>query len=232
LEREIPGAIRLDQYNNPLNIAAHFKSTAPELFEQMDGRVDVFVAGASTGGTISGVGRFLKKATEDHVRIVLADPLSSGIRNAIETGNWDGPEGQKATEIEGIGKNNHVECMDLKVVDQVIRVCDQDAFLTARRMAREAGLLCGLSSGANVWAALQVAEQVTEKTRIVTILPDGGVKYMSKLFDDEWLISKGVLTAEDLAGEISRKESGCTPVGYEHLLETATLEKLAFIESE
>jgi len=195
LEHEIPGAVRLDQYNNQLNTEAHYLTTGKEIWEQTGGNVDYFVAGASTGGTISGAGKYLKEATNQNVRVVLSDPNGSCYFNKIKNDSFT--VNGKKTQIEGIGKNYSCECMHFETVDDAYLVEDIDAITTARRMASEEGLLCGLSSGANVWTALQLAAKATQPTTIVTVLPDGGLKYLSKLYNPKWLGSCGFISQED-----------------------------------
>jgi len=195
LEREIPGAVRLDQYNNQLNTEAHYMTTGSEIWRQTNGNIDYFVAGASTGGTISGVGKYLKEASSDRVQIVLSDPNGSCYFNKIKNGSFT--VNNKKTQIEGIGKNYSCECMHYDVVDDAILVEDIDAITIARRMASEEGILCGGSSGANVWAALQLAAKATTPTTIVTVLPDGGLKYLSKLFNPKWLGSFEFVSEEE-----------------------------------
>jgi len=195
LEREIPGAVRLDQYNNQLNMEAHYLTTGPEIWAQTGGNVDILVAGASTGGTISGTGKFLKEASNNHTKVVCSDPNGSCYFNKVKYDQFT--VNDKKTQIEGIGKNYSCECMHFDVVDDAILVEDNDAITTARRMASEEGILCGLSSGANVWAALQLAEKATVPTTIVTILPDGGLKYLSKLYNPKWLSSFKFISTDE-----------------------------------
>jgi len=192
LEREIPGAVRLDQYNNLLNIEAHYLTTGPEIWNQTEGKVDYFVAGASTGGTVSGVGSYLKEVSNNHVKVIISDPNGSCYYNRVVNGTME--TNGKKTQIEGIGKNYICECMKFEFVDDAITVEDVDAITTARRMAMEEGILCGGSAGANVWAALQIAAKVTEPTTIVTVLPDGGLKYLSKLFNPQWLSANSIIS--------------------------------------
>jgi cystathionine beta-synthase len=198
LEAEIDGAVRLDQYNNQLNVEAHYRSTGPEIWRQTGGRVDTFVCGASTGGTISGIGRFLKEASDGRVRVLVADPSrGSALLNRVQSGEFRAAPG--STQIEGIGKAYHVDCTHFDVIDDGIAVPDDAAFRTARLMAQREGILCGISSGANVYAALQLAEQATEPTVIVTVLPDSGSKYFSKLFDADFLGEHQLATDDELA---------------------------------
>jgi len=191
----IPGAIRLDQYNNPLNVEAHYKTTGPEIWAQTKGNIDYFVAGASTGGTVSGVGKCLKEKSGGKVQVVIADPQGSCLYNYKKTGLFqvEEKEKRKGTQIEGRGKDYQVKCMNFDVVDEAIKVSDYDAFLTARRLASEEGLLCGGSSGANVWVSMEIAKSCTKPTKIVTILPDGGLKYLSKIFNSVWLAEHGLI---------------------------------------
>jgi len=195
LAKEIPGAVRLDQYNNMLNVEAHYLTTGPEIWQQTEGKLDYFVAGASTGGTISGVGSFLKETSNNAVQVVLADPNGSCYFNRVKNGISQ--VNGKNSQVEGVGKSYTCECMRFEYVDDAILVEDIDAFTTARRMASEEGILCGGSSGANVWAALQLANRATKPTNIVTVLPDGGFKYLSKVFNSSWLSSHDLISEED-----------------------------------
>jgi len=190
----IPGSVRLDQYNNPLNTEAHYRTTGPEIWNQTNGKIDYLVAGASTGGTVSGTGRFLKEKSEGRVKVVISDPHGSCLYNYKKTGSFQLGEQEKgkSTQIEGIGKNYKVNNMHFDVIDDAIKVSDREAFMTAQRLAKEEGLLCGGSSGANVWSAIQLAKTCTKPTVIVAILPDGGIKYLSKIFNPVWLAEHGI----------------------------------------
>src|SRR5205085_12321820 len=149
LARELPGAWKPDQYSNPANPRSHYETTGPELWTQTDGRITTFVTGAGTGGTISGVGRYLKEASGGRVRIVAADPEGS-----VYSGGTGRPY-----LVEGIGEDFWPVTYDPSIVDEVIPVSDRDSFLMARRVAREEGLLIGGSCGTAVAAALQVAQR-------------------------------------------------------------------------
>ena len=185
LTKEMPGAFRLRQYDNPKNVEAHYAVTGPEIWEQTKGKVTHFVAGAGTGGTISGVGKYLKKR-QPQIQVVMPDPVGSVYYEYFTTGKLPIIDGCSYL-VEGIGEDELPKNMDFSVVDEVVRITDQEAFMTARRLAREEGIIAGGSSGANVWAAMKLAETLTEKARIVTVLPDSGVKYMSKMYNDEWM---------------------------------------------
>lgn len=185
LTREIPGAFRIRQYDNPKNVEAHYFTTGPEIWEQTKGRVNYFVAGAGTGGTVSGVGKFLKRQNP-RVRVVVPDPTGSVYYEYFRTGKLPKVNGCSYL-VEGIGEDELPKNMDFSVVDDIYQINDRDAFLTARRLAREEGILAGGSSGANVWAAMRLAETLAERAVIVTVLPDSGIKYMSKMYNDEWM---------------------------------------------
>jgi len=203
LEKEIPGAVRLDQYNNPLNVDAHYHTTGREIFEQLNGDVDYFICGGSTGGTITGVGRYLKEHNPN-TKVVLCDPPGSSMANAFKSGDYTPSAG--SSQIEGIGKNYQVDCYDPEILDDVMSVGDRDAFMTARRMAQEEGVLCGGSSGANVWAALELAKRAKVPTNIVTVLPDGGSKYLSKVFNPLWLAEHGVIDEAEMEQMLSSEQ--------------------------
>lgn len=170
LRDSIDGAIILQQFSNRANPAAHFATTGPEIWNDTEGHVDVFVAGAGTGGTISGVGRYLK-SKNPAIRIVAAEPASSPVLSGGKAG---------AHAIQGIGAGFVPEVYDSSVVDEVITVSNDDAMSTTRLLARSEGLLTGISSGAAAWAAAELArrEELRDKT-IITLLPDTGERYLS-----------------------------------------------------
>jgi cystathionine beta-synthase len=183
LAAEIPGAFQPNQYFNQANPAAHEATTGPEIWEQTDGRIDVFVAGVGTGGTITGVGRYLKKQRPD-VQIVGADPEGS-----IYAGGSAHPY-----LVEGVGEDFWPETYDPAVVDRYVTVSDRVSFLTARELTRHEGIMVGGSCGTAAHAARVVAAEYPEDAVIVVLLPDTGRNYLSKLYNDEWMAANGFLT--------------------------------------
>ena len=183
LSQGLPGAFCVNQYDNLDNVEAHYLTTGPEIWADTAGGVDIFVAGGGTGGTVSGIARYLKER-KPAVKVVMPDPQGSVYEPYFRTGKADAP--CRAYQVEGIGKDRLVSCMDFTMIDHVVPVSDHDAFAAARLLARREGILAGGSSGANIWACLKLAETLAEETVIVTVLPDSGLKYLSKLYDDAW----------------------------------------------
>ena len=158
-----------NQFENPANPAMHKKTTAVEIWDAMDGRIDAFVAAVGTGGTITGVGEFLKEKNPD-IKIIAVEPAGS----PVLSGGKPGPH-----KIQGIGAGFIPKVLNRGIIDKIITVGDDDAFKMAKRLAREEGLLVGISSGANMMAALQVAKEIGKGRRVVTVLPDTGERYFS-----------------------------------------------------
>jgi cystathionine beta-synthase len=183
LTKEIPGAIMLDQYRNIGNPLAHYENTAEEILWATDNKCDYVVVGAGTGGTVTGIGKKMKERIND-IKVVAVDPVGSiladpSIREI------------KSYEVEGTGYDFIPAALNRSLVDQWIKTTDSDSFYTARRLIREEGILCGGSSGANVWAALEVAKGLPKDKRVVCILPDSIRNYMTKFVDDGWMKAKG-----------------------------------------
>lgn len=191
LAQEIPNSFRINQYDNLKNPEAHYLSTGPEIWEQSQGKVDYFVSSGSTGGTISGVGRFLKEKNPK-IKIIMPDPIGSIYYAYFKTGKIP-KEGNCNYQLEGIGEDHLAQAMDFSVLDDVVQVQDKDAFAYAKLLARKEGILAGGSSGANVWSSVELAKKLKEPATIVTILPDSGVKYLSKIYNDEWMQEHNLL---------------------------------------
>jgi cystathionine beta-synthase len=204
---EIPGAFKPDQYRNPANPWAHETSTGPEIWRQTAGRISHFVAGIGTGGTITGVGRYLK-AQNPNVQIVGADPEGSV---------YSGGSGRPYL-VEGIGEDFWPDTYDPSVVDSVLMVSDRDSFLTARRVTREEGILVGGSTGTAVWAALQVARPLGPDDVVVVLIPDSGRGYLSKLYNDGWMADFGFLRSggQSVGEVIANKGHELPPLIHVH----------------
>ncbi|HEY7272993.1 MAG TPA: cystathionine beta-synthase [Actinoplanes sp.] len=212
LAREIPGAWKPDQYSNPANPRSHYEETGPEIWEQTAGKITHFVAGVGTGGTISGVGRYLKE--QGDVRIIGADPEGS-----VYSGGTGRPY-----LVEGVGEDFWPETYDRGVADEIIKVADADSFEMTRRLAREEGLLVGGSCGMAVVAALEAARRAGPDDVVVVLLPDGGRGYLSKIFNDRWMARYGFLHAADgeptVATMLAKKDGSLPPLVHVHPMET------------
>ena len=191
--RETPNAILANQYHNPENPHSHYLTTGPEIWEQTQGQVTDLVIGMGTGGTITGAGRFLKEKNP-HIRLVGVDPVGSLL---LETWQNNGriPEHAQAStyKVEGIGEDFIPSTLDLSIVDEVIQIGDKESFLWTRRLVKEEGIFCGGSSGTAVAAAVRYAQKLTPDRLVVVVLPDSGTRYLSKIFDDEWMRENGFM---------------------------------------
>ncbi|MDT4928689.1 MAG: cystathionine beta-synthase [Pseudonocardiales bacterium] len=203
LARETPGGWKPNQYANVNNPRSHYETTGPEIWEQTEGRVTHFVAGVGTGGTISGVGRYLKERSDGRVRVIGADPEGS-----VYSGGTGRPY-----LVEGVGEDFWPDTYDRDICDEVIAVSDAASFRMTRRLAREEGLLVGGSCGMAVVAAIEVARRCGPDDVVVVLLPDGGRGYLSKIFNDEWLRDYGFVesSGSETVGDVLRAKSGETP---------------------
>ena len=200
---ETPNAILANQYHNPENPRSHYQSTGPEIWEQTQGQVTDVVLGMGTGGTISGVGRYLKEKNSN-ICIVGVDPLGSILLETWQQGEVPADVEPTTYKVEGIGEDFLPSTLDLSVIDEVVRVNDKDSFLWARRLVREEGIFGGGSSGTAVAAAVRYAQNLDADRLVVVILPDSGSRYLSKVFDDKWMRENGFLEIE--WGEVSLSE--------------------------
>ncbi|MGC9056319.1 MAG: PLP-dependent cysteine synthase family protein [Candidatus Saccharicenans sp.] len=189
LAAQIQNCFFPDQHNNRDNNEAHYMTTGPEIWEQMEGRIDYLIAGIGTGGTIGGVGKFLKEK-DPKIKVVAVDPVGSVFYDYFYTGKRTQPG---PYFIEGLGDEFIIGCADFEPIDEIIKVSDRDAFLTCRELVRKEGILAGGSSGAAMWAALKVAQELDRPARIVTIFPDSAFRYLSTIFNDSWMKEKGFL---------------------------------------
>jgi cystathionine beta-synthase len=195
IAQETPGAIFANQFYNDANPDAHYKTTGPEIWEQTDGRVTHFVYAAGTGGTMTGVGRYLKEKNKQ-IRVIAGDPVGSILAEMWRSKGQAKVEGVPY-KVEGIGQDKIPGTLDMNVVDDFITVTDKESFSMARRLTREEGLFVGGSSGLIIHVAVQVAKQLDDpKALIVAILPDTGERYLSKVYSDEWMRENQMLEAD------------------------------------
>jgi cysteine synthase len=184
----------VDQYDSKFNAEGHYLTLGPEIWEQTAGTVTHFVAAGSTGGTVSGTGRFLKERNAG-VRVVLADPVGSIFTDYFRNGAIPAKAGKYL--VEGVGKGSIPGAMDFSLIDAVQPVSDQEAFDMCFRLCREEGLCAGGSAGLNLHAAMQVANTCEEDATIITVLPDLGIKYLSKIYNPVWLRDNGLHGPEE-----------------------------------
>ena len=194
LSRQIPNAWFPDQHNNRDNNEAHYLTTGPEIWEQMDGRIDFFVAGIGTGGTICGAGRYLKEQ-DPKITVVAVDPEGSVFYEYFHSGTVGKPGPYL---LEGLGDEEIIGCPEFEVIDRFLRVADCEAFLATRKLARTEGILAGGSSGAALWALGEVVRRYGDTiqgrpARYVTLFPDSGSRYLSTIFNDDWMRRQGFL---------------------------------------
>ncbi len=205
LVKETPGAFRPNQYDNQANPEAHYTSTGPEIWRQTDGKITHFVTGAGTGGTISGVGRYLKEQNPD-IKIIAADPEGSV---------YSGGSGRPYL-VEGVGEDFWPTTYHADVVDETIAISDQDSFLMARKVTQEEGILIGGSGGTAVGVALKVAATASPDDLIVVLIPDSGRGYLSTVFDDDWMASFGFISTEghNIGEVLQHRDDEIPPLVY------------------
>src|ERR1700688_3808170 len=187
LAREIPNSYYPNQYDNPMNPEAHYLTTGPEIWDDSEGKITHFVCGIGTGGTISGVGKYLKEKNPK-VQIIGVDPIGSLYYDFVKRGET---VKAKTYVVEGIGEDFFPTTMDLKIVDDVIQVNDEECFVWARRLAKQEGIFTGGSGGGCLSAALRLAQDLSAEDYVVASLPDTGMRYLSKVYNDEWMRERG-----------------------------------------
>ncbi|MFQ5724223.1 MAG: pyridoxal-phosphate dependent enzyme [Terriglobia bacterium] len=192
LAQEIPNSVYPNQYENPMNPEAHYRTTGPEIWEDSEGKITHFVIGLGTGGTVTGVARYLKEQNPN-VKVIGVDPFGSLYYEYFKTGKV----GQASTYVvEGIGEDIFPATMDFSVLDDILQVSDRECFVWTRRLARQEGIFAGGSGGGCVYAALRVARPLDQEGFVVAFLPDTGMRYLSKVYNDEWMRDNRYLEAE------------------------------------
>lgn len=195
LVRETPNSILANQYFNPKNPEAHYKTTGPEIWEQTGGQIDYFVCGIGTGGTISGAGRYFKEQNPN-IKVIGVDPKGSILREYFYTKKYSST--LKTYKVEGIGQDWLPGTLQFQFIDEVIEVTDKESFIMCRRLTREEGLFVGGSSGSAMAGALKVAERMNENEVMVVLLPDTGERYLSKIYNDDWMKENRFLVPEKI----------------------------------
>ena len=189
IAQETPNGYYFDQHNNPDNNETHYMTTGPEIWEQMEGKVDYFVAGIGTGGTICGVAKYLKEK-DPRVKVVGIDPFGSIFYDYFHSKKIIKPSPYL---IEGLGDEFLIGCVDFSLIDDVYQISDKQAFQSTRELANKEAIFAGGSSGAAVWGCLKLAGEVSKPIRVVTIFADAATRYLSTIYDEGWLREKGLL---------------------------------------
>lgn len=189
IARQTPSGYHLDQHNNRENNETHYLSTGPEIWEQMEGKIDYFIAGVGTGGTICGAAKFLKEKNH-RIKVIGVDPVGSIFFDYFHSKKLIKPSPYL---LEGLGDEFLIGCVDFNLIDDIYQVSDKDAFLMTRKLADKEAILAGGSSGAALWGALKLAREIDRPARIVTIFADSANRYLSTIYNDEWLKQKGML---------------------------------------
>jgi cystathionine beta-synthase len=189
LAAELPRVYFPDQHNNRANNEAHYRSTGPEIWQQMEGRIDWFVAGIGTGGTVSGVARYLKEQ-DPKVRVMAVDVEGSVFTEYFRSGRKVVPH---STRLEGLGDEEIIACPEFERLDEMVQVSDRDAFHATRELARREAIFAGGSSGAALWGVRQLLARLDRPARVATLFPDSGNRYLSTIYSDRWLREQGLL---------------------------------------
>jgi cystathionine beta-synthase len=189
IAQETPNGYYFDQHNNRENNETHYMTTGPEIWEQMEGKIDYFVAGIGTGGTICGAARYLKEK-DAKIKVIGVDPLGSIFYDYFHSKKLVKPSPYL---MEGLGDEFLIGCVDFSLIDDIYQITDKEAFLMARKLADQEGILAGGSSGATIWATLKLAREIDRPAHIVTIFADAATRYLSSIYNDEWLKEKGIL---------------------------------------
>lgn len=190
LAKATPNSYLLDQHNNEKNLDVHYKTTGPEVWEQTGHRIDYVVGGIGTGGTISGIAKFLKERKPE-VKVIGVESKGSVYREYLNNKKLKPANG--FSFIEGIGNDKICKVIKFELIDDIVQVADKDAFFTARRLLKEEGVFAGGSAGAALWAAMKIAKKLDKDKIIVAILPDSGNNYLNTIFNDEWMQEKGFI---------------------------------------
>ena len=189
IAKETPGGYYFDQHNNRENNETHYETTGPEIWEQMEGQIDYFVAGVGTGGTICGASKFLKEK-DPNIKVIGVDPVGSIFYDYFHSKKLVKPSPYL---MEGLGDEFLIGCVDFSYIDDIYQITDKEAFLMARTLADQEGILAGGSSGATLWATLKLAQEIDRPARIITLFADAATRYLSSIYNDEWLKEKGIL---------------------------------------
>jgi cystathionine beta-synthase len=198
---ETPGAFLVNQFHNKDNPERHYQTTGPEIWKQMDGKIGMVVGGAGTGGTLSGLAKYLKEQ-DPSVKVYCADPVGSILYDLFYSKKIVDPPGSYM--VEGIGEDMLPDNVHLDIYDGFVRVNDQEAFAMTRRLVAEEGLLVGPSSGAALVGAMKAAQTLDKPSNIVVILPDSGRQYLSKAFNDQWMVDNKLLKSDDVKNAFNR----------------------------
>lgn len=201
IAEETPGAFLVNQFFNPDNPTRHYQTTGPEIWKQMDGKIDMLVGGAGTGGTLSGCAKYLKEHNAN-VKVICADPIGSILYDLYYHKKIVDPPG--SYKVEGIGEDMLPGNVHLDIYDGFVRVSDPEAFAMTRRLVSEEGLLVGPSSATALVGAIKASEKLEKTSNIVVIFPDSGRQYLSKAFNDTWMIENGFLKADEVKNAFNR----------------------------